>query len=91
MASEGYPSPNYKKGLPITGIDDAEGSGDVVVFHAGTKEVDGGLVTSGGRVLGVTAVGASLREAIDKAYRAVEHIHFEGVQYRRDIGAKSLL
>jgi phosphoribosylamine--glycine ligase len=90
MASAGYPSPDYKKGLPITGIDDAEALANVVVFHAGTKSIDGQLVTSGGRVLGVTGIGGTLQEALDRAYKGVECIHFEGAQYRRDIGAKSL-
>ncbi|MES2314961.1 MAG: phosphoribosylamine--glycine ligase [Patescibacteria group bacterium] len=90
MASGGYPSPDYKKGLPITGIDNAETLPGVVVFHAGTKQADGQLVTSGGRVLGVTGIGATLQEALDHAYQGVECIHFEGAQYRKDIGAKSL-
>ncbi len=90
MASGGYPSPDYKKGLPITGIDNAEILPGVVVFHAGTKQADGQLVISGGRVLGVTGIGATLQEALDHAYNGVECIHFEGAQYRKDIGAKSL-
>ncbi len=90
MASGGYPSPDYKKGLPITGIDNAEILPGVVVFHAGTKQADGQLVTAGGRVLGVTALGATLQEALDHAYNGVECIHFEGAHYRKDIGAKSL-
>lgn len=90
MASGGYPSPDYKKGFPITGIDNAEILPGVVVFHAGTKQADGQLVTSGGRVLGVTGIGATLQEALDHAYNGVECIHFEGAQYRKDIGAKSL-
>lgn len=90
MASAGYPSPDYRKGLPITGIDQARTLPGVVVFHAGTKIVDGQLVTSGGRVLGVTGIGATLQEALDNAYNGVECIHFEGVWYREDIGAKSL-
>jgi len=91
MASGGYPSSDYKKGLPIFGIENAETLPGVVVFHAGTKNVDGQLVTSGGRVLGVTGVGATLQEALDRAYRGVKCIHFDGMQYRTDIGAKSLL
>jgi len=90
LASAGYPSPDYKKGLPITGIDDAEKIPDVVVFHAGTKIADGQLVTSGGRVLGVTGTGATLRDALTNAYGGVKCIHFEGMQYRTDIGTKSL-
>ena len=91
MASGGYPSSDYKKGLPITGIDNAEILHGVVVFHAGTKQADGQLVTSGGRVLGVTGIGATLQEALDHAYNGVERIHFEGAHYRKDIGAKSLM
>jgi len=90
MASAGYPSPDYVKGLPITGIADAECESGVVVFHAGTKLVDGRFFTSGGRVLGVTGIGATLQEALDHAYIGVERIHFDGKQYRKDIGAKSL-
>ncbi|MDE1970939.1 MAG: phosphoribosylamine--glycine ligase [Patescibacteria group bacterium] len=91
MASGGYPSPDYKKGFPITGIDNAEILPGIIVFHAGTKQADGKLVTSGGRVLGVTGVGATLQEALDHAYHGVECIRFEGMQYRKDIGAKSLV
>lgn len=85
MASGGYPQ-DYKKGLPITGLDQVDE--DVVVFHAGTKMQDGELVTSGGRVLGVTARGKDIPAARDKAYANVEKICFEGAQFRRDIGIK---
>jgi phosphoribosylamine---glycine ligase len=88
MTSEGYPSPNYRKGLPITGIDKALSLSGVVVFHSGTKNIDNQLVTSGGRVLGVTALGKSLDEALDMAYRAVKCIHFDGAYYRNDIGQR---
>jgi phosphoribosylamine--glycine ligase len=88
-ASGGYPG-GYKKGLPIFGIEDAEKIPGVVVFHAGTSMADGILKTSGGRVLGVTAVRNTLREALQTAYQAMGCIKFEGMQYRRDIGAKSL-
>lgn len=90
LASGGYPSPDYKKGMPITGIEDAELLSDVLVFHAGTTNQDGLLKTSGGRILGVTAIGSTLQEAIDRAYAGVAHIHFNGMQYRNDIGAKGL-
>ncbi len=91
IASEGYPSPNYKKGVPILGIDRAENLPGVVVFHAGTKIIDGGFATSGGRVLGVTGVGATLQEALYWAYKGVNNcIHFEGMQFRTDIGTQSL-
>jgi len=89
MASGGYPG-EYAKGKPITGIEEAEALPGVTVFHAGTQEVEGELVTSGGRVLGVTALGADLRAAQARAYEAVAKIHFEGAIFRRDIGAKGL-
>ena len=91
VASGGYPDA-YKKGLPITGIEEAEKVQGVVVFHAGTMIdfVNQSLVTSGGRVLGVSAVGNTLKEALDHAYEAIGKIHFEGMQFRRDIGAKAL-
>lgn len=89
-ASEGYPGP-YPKGREITGVEEAESLPGVVVFHAGTKRLeDGRLVTNGGRVLNVTGIGATLRESIDRAYEAIRRIHFEGMHYRRDIGAKAL-
>jgi phosphoribosylamine--glycine ligase len=89
MASGGYPG-SYEKGRPITGIDEAEGLDGVKVFHAGTAERDGTLVTSGGRVLGVTAIGDDLPDAIDRAYDAVSRIDFEGKHYRKDIAARAL-
>jgi phosphoribosylamine--glycine ligase len=88
-ASGGYPG-DYKKGIPINGIEQAEALDDIVVFHAGTKLDGGQLMTSGGRVLGVTATGTSLQEALDKAYNAIKLIKFDGIYYRRDIGLKSL-
>ena len=88
LASAGYPG-DCTIGMPIHGISDAEIPEDIVVFHAGT-ELNGLLKTSGGRVLGVTATGPTLQSAIDRAYEAVQLIHFEGMQYRTDIGAKSL-
>lgn len=89
LASNGYPG-EYKKGLPISGIVDAEKMGDVVVFHAGTTIHNNQIVTNGGRVLGITAVANSLKSALDKAYAAVKLIHFEGMLYRTDIGLQSL-
>jgi phosphoribosylamine--glycine ligase len=89
MASGGYPG-KYAKGRPIEGIGDAEGEDGVVVFHAGTSLADGRLVSNGGRVLGVTAIGDTLKGAIDRAYRAVDKIHWEGAYYRSDIGRKAL-
>lgn len=88
IASGGYPD-EYKKDLPLRGIAEAERVPNVVVFHAGTK-FDGELKTSGGRVLGVTAFGTTLRDALDRAYEAAKLIEFEGKQYRSDIGAKAL-
>ncbi len=87
MASAGYPG-TYEKGKVITGIEEAEREEGVIVFHAGTALRDGQLVTSGGRVLGVTAVGKDFAEATEKVYRAVGKIHFEGAHYRRDIRPK---
>lgn len=90
LASQGYPG-SYEKGKVITGIDDAEALGDVMVFHAGTKVDDrGNLVTSGGRVLNVTALGSTFQEARDLAYAACELIDFEGKQNRSDIGYRAL-
>jgi phosphoribosylamine--glycine ligase len=86
LASPGYPG-RYPTGLPITGVDDAASEG-ALVFHAGTALKDGRLVTAGGRVLSVTATAPSTPEAIARAYRAVDRIDFEGMQYRRDIGTR---
>lgn len=88
LAAHGYPG-KVRTGDEITGIEAAEAEG-ATVFHAGTKRVDGRLVTSGGRVLGVTHSGATLSAAIENAYRACAHIEFDGMQIRRDIGAKGL-
>ncbi len=85
MASGGYPV-KYEKGKVITGLDENGQLPGVTVYHAGTAEKDGQLVTSGGRVLGVTALAPTLDEALQKAYDAVEKIHFDGAHYRRDIG-----
>jgi len=87
LASSGYPG-KYSKGQPISGIEAAEATG-AVVFQAGTKLQDGQLVTAGGRVLGVTARGTDLREAVARAYQAVEKISWEGMQYRRDIAHRA--
>jgi phosphoribosylamine--glycine ligase len=89
MASGGYPNA-YQKGKVITGLDEAARLPGVVVFHAGTKAAPQGTVTSGGRVLGVTATGKTLREAVDRAYKAVDTIRFEGAHARRDIAARAL-
>jgi phosphoribosylamine--glycine ligase len=88
MASEGYPG-EYRKGLPIRGLDEAGKLPDVKVFHAGTKLVDGRPVTSGGRVLGVTALGESIAKAKLQAYTAVKQIRWEGAWCRKDISDKA--
>jgi len=88
MASGGYPG-DYEKGKVIKGLDKADELG-VLIFHAGTESKDSYTITSGGRVLGVTALGDSYKECIDKAYAGVEKIWFEGCHYRRDIGARLL-
>jgi len=90
MASGGYPG-HYEKGKVITGLDDAAQLPDVTVFHAGTKAgANGGIVTDGGRVLGVTALGDGIAGAVKRAYEAVARIRFDGMQYRRDIAARAL-
>jgi phosphoribosylamine--glycine ligase len=90
-ASGGYPG-KYASGYPITGLPtpDAQ-SEDVVIFHCGTALKNGELVTAGGRVLAIAAVAPDLRTALDKAYATLNQVHFEGIQYRRDIGHRALL
>lgn len=90
LASAGYPG-KYEKGKVITGIDKAEANPGIVVFHAGTKTENDYIVTNGGRVLGVSAVAGSLREALDIAYAAIPALRFNKMQYRKDIGKKALL
>jgi phosphoribosylamine--glycine ligase len=89
MAAGGYPE-SYQKGKVITGLEKAAGMEDVVVFHAGTKKEGGAVVTSGGRVLGVTALGKDIRGAVDRAYQAVEVIKFDQAHYRKDIAYRAL-
>ncbi|MGC8624868.1 MAG: phosphoribosylamine--glycine ligase, partial [Phycisphaerae bacterium] len=92
LASEGYgwkPDNQVVRGVSITGIEAAAALPDVQVFHAGTAIKDGQLVTSGGRVLGVCALGDNLSDARKKAYGAAAEIHFPGMQYRPDIGGRS--
>lgn len=89
MASQGYPGP-YEKGKRIFGLEEAEAQEGTVVFHAGTRNEGGTLVTDGGRVLGVTALGRDVKEAVERAYRAVEKITWEGAYYRKDIGKRAL-
>jgi len=88
MAAKGYPG-SYDKGKEITGLAEAGGLPDVVVFHAGTKEEDGNVLTHGGRVLGVTATGVDTSTAVSRAYEAVSRIKWDGIHYRRDIGRRS--
>lgn len=88
IASGGYPK-SYPKGLEITGLANGQLAG-VTVYHAGTAIKDGRLVTSGGRVLGVTALGSDLKTALDKAYAAVDRIDFENKHYRKDIGKRAI-
>ena len=88
-SSSGYPG-SYKTGLPIAGLADAAQIPCVEVFHSGTARTADQLVTSGGRVLGITAGGDSLEQALARAYQALSHIHFDGIYYRRDIGRRAL-
>ncbi len=88
-SSAGYPG-SYKTGMPIRGLGAAGQVPGVVVFHAGTAQVGGQLVTAGGRVLGVSARGDSLEQALASAYQALTMIDFEGMYYRRDIGHRAL-
>ena len=86
-ASGGYPQ-HYEKGYEISGLDENGQYEGVTVYHAGTKKADGKYLTNGGRVLGITATGKDLSEALEKAYTAVEHITFKNMHYRHDIGRK---
>lgn len=89
MASRGYPACS-EKGQVITGLDDVEQDGRAVVFHAATSQSNTDVVTAGGRVLAVTALGRDIPRAIDRVYKEVARIHFDGAQFRRDIGQKAL-
>jgi len=89
MAAGGYPG-DYKKGMEIKGLDELAGLRDVMVFHAGTRRDDSKVLSDGGRVLGVTALGSDIENAIKRSYDAASRINFEGAHYRRDIGAKAL-
>lgn len=89
VSSKGYPG-DYEKGKVISGLEQAAKMEDVVVFHAGTKKNQGNYITNGGRVLGVTALGNTIKAAIDNTYKALEKINFEGMHYRRDIGQKAV-
>ena len=87
LASGGYPK-KYETGLPIEGLDENGGHPGVIVYHAGTKKQDGRFLTVGGRVLGVTGLGETLPQALEKAYGAVREITFKNAHYRPDIGKK---
>jgi len=87
LASGGYPDA-YQTGYPIEGLDEVPD--DVLVFHAGTRNENGRLVTAGGRVLGITALAPELEAAVNKAYGAVQHIHFKDMHYRRDIAQRAI-
>lgn len=89
LAAEGYPG-TYKKGEIIKGLEHFRGKDDIVVFHAGTSISGDSIVTSGGRVLGVTGIGNNIKDAIDKTYNAVNKISWNGMYYRKDIGFKAL-
>jgi len=89
MAAKGYPGP-YEKGSIIKGVDRANANDRVVVFHAGTKQRDNALLSNGGRVLNITATGATIREAVDCAYQGAQLIDWPGGFYRRDIGWRAL-
>ncbi|MCX5708499.1 MAG: phosphoribosylamine--glycine ligase [Candidatus Omnitrophica bacterium] len=88
-ASGGYPG-DYQKDKEISGLEDAAKINDTMVFHAGTRLVAGKFLTAGGRVLGVTGLGRTIKDAVNKAYLAVDKIHFEGMHFRKDIGAKAI-
>ncbi len=87
VAAGGYPG-DYEKGHPIVGLEEAEAAG-ALVFHAGTKSADGQVVTAGGRILGVTALGDSFAESRRTVYRALDHLHFEGAYWRTDIALRA--
>jgi len=89
IASGGYPG-KYEKGKVIEGLGDVKQMKDVMVFHAGTASKNGKVVTSGGRVLGVTALGGTIKEAVTRAYEAVGKIHFDGMHFRKDIARRAL-
>ena len=89
LASKGYPG-EYEKGKEITGFEKLRDVKDIIVFHAGTAVKNGKIVTAGGRVLNVTALGSDIKDAVDKVYKYVDSISFEGVYYRKDIGKRAI-
>jgi phosphoribosylamine--glycine ligase len=88
-ASKGYPD-EYEKNIEISGLREAGKMKDVIVFHAGTKYENKKILTNGGRVLGVTSLGKDIKSAKLNAYKAIEKIKFDGMQYRKDIGDKAI-
>jgi phosphoribosylamine--glycine ligase len=89
LVASGYPG-KYEQGKRIHGLEDAAKMEGVKIYHAGTTAMEGAIYSAGGRVLNVTAVGDTLRQALDRAYAAAERIEFEGKDYRKDIGRKGL-
>ncbi|MBI4687668.1 MAG: phosphoribosylamine--glycine ligase [Nitrospirae bacterium] len=89
ISAKGYPD-SYEKGKVITGLDTLKDEDNVVVFHAGTSINNDNIVTSGGRVLGVTAIGKDIKDAKENAYKAIDKIHFDGMHYRKDISDKAI-
>ena len=89
MASEGYPG-SYEKGKLITGLEKLAQMQDILAFHAGTQRDDDSYITSGGRVLGVTAFGDDIKSAIERVYQLIDIINFENSFYRKDIGYRAL-
>ena len=89
LTSAGYPG-RYETGQTIRGVEEAERMSGVAVFHAGTAMCDGYLVTAGGRVLGVQALGTNIADAMARAYAAVARITFKGMHYRKDIGRRAI-
>jgi phosphoribosylamine---glycine ligase len=89
MASGGYPG-HYETGKEIKGLEKVDRLQDVTVFHAATKKSNGKLLTSGGRILGVSGLGNTITEALYRAYQAIDEISFDGAHYRKDIGHKAI-
>jgi phosphoribosylamine--glycine ligase len=89
IASGGYPG-KYEKGKPISGLDAQKNVNNIAVFHAGTKLVDGTVITNGGRVLNIAGTGATLQSAIDTSYEFIKNIRFDNMYYRKDIGSRAL-
>jgi phosphoribosylamine--glycine ligase len=89
LASDGYPE-EFHKGFEIKGLQNNSSLTDKFIFHAGTQEQDSKIVNSGGRVLGITAIAKTLKEAKENAYGLAEGIHFENIYYRKDIGDNAI-